>query len=49
MRVLVTVGRDQDPAELGPVAPNVHIARWIPQADVLPHADAVVCTAAPAR
>ena len=32
-----------DPAELGPVAPNVHVARWIPQADVMPHAAAMVC------
>jgi MGT family glycosyltransferase len=43
VRVLVTVGRDCDPAELGPVAPNVHVERWIPQSDVLPHAAAVVC------
>ena len=42
VRVLVTVGRDQNPADLGPTAPNVHVARWIPQADVLPHAAAVV-------
>jgi UDP:flavonoid glycosyltransferase YjiC (YdhE family) len=42
VRVLVTIGRDRDPAELGPVAPNVHVARWIPQADVLPHAAAMV-------
>ena len=43
VRVLVTVGRECDPAELGPVAPNVHVARWIPQADVMPHAAAMVC------
>jgi UDP:flavonoid glycosyltransferase YjiC (YdhE family) len=43
IRLLVTVGRDQDPAALGPVAPNVHVARWIPQADVLAHADALIC------
>jgi MGT family glycosyltransferase len=42
VRVLVTIGRDRDPAELGAVAPNVHVARWVPQADVLPHAAAVV-------
>jgi UDP:flavonoid glycosyltransferase YjiC (YdhE family) len=42
-RVLVTVGRDRDPADLGPVAANVHVARWIPQADVMPHATAMVC------
>jgi MGT family glycosyltransferase len=42
VRLLVTVGRDCDPAELGPVAPNVHVARWVAQADVLPHAAAIV-------
>ena len=43
VRVLLTVGRERDPRELGPVAPNVHVARWVPQADVMPHAAAVVC------
>jgi UDP:flavonoid glycosyltransferase YjiC (YdhE family) len=43
VRVLVTVGRERDPAELGPTAPNVHVARWIPQADVMPHAAAMIC------
>jgi UDP:flavonoid glycosyltransferase YjiC (YdhE family) len=43
VRVLVTVGRDRDPADLGPVPPNVHVARWVPQADVMPHAAAMVC------
>ncbi len=43
VRVLVTVGRDRDPADLGPVAANVHVARWIPQADVMPHAAAMIC------
>jgi UDP:flavonoid glycosyltransferase YjiC (YdhE family) len=43
VRVLVTIGRERDPAELGPVAPNVHVARWVPQADVMPHADVLVC------
>jgi MGT family glycosyltransferase len=42
VRLLVTVGRDCDPADLRPVAPNVHVTRWVPQADVLPHAAAVV-------
>lgn len=42
VRVLVTVGRERDPQELGPVAPNVHVARWVPQADVMPHAAAIV-------
>jgi UDP:flavonoid glycosyltransferase YjiC (YdhE family) len=43
MRVLVTVGRDRDPSELGPLPPNVHVESWIPQADVMPHATAMVC------
>jgi UDP:flavonoid glycosyltransferase YjiC (YdhE family) len=43
VRVLLTVGRDRDPRELGRVAPNVHVARWVPQADVMPHVAAMVC------
>jgi UDP:flavonoid glycosyltransferase YjiC (YdhE family) len=43
VRVLVTVGRERDPRELGPVGPNVHVARWVPQADVMPHAAVMVC------
>ncbi|HEX5618585.1 MAG TPA: glycosyltransferase [Solirubrobacteraceae bacterium] len=43
VRVLVTIGRDRDPRDIGPVGPNVHVARWVPQADVMPHADVMVC------
>ena len=43
VRVLLTIGRERDPAELGPVPPQVHVARWVPQADVMPHAAAMVC------
>jgi UDP:flavonoid glycosyltransferase YjiC (YdhE family) len=43
MRVLVTIGRERDPADLGPTSATVHVARWIPQADVMPHAAAMVC------
>ena len=43
VRVLVAVGRDRDPRDIGPVGPNVHVARWVPQADVMPHADVLVC------
>lgn len=43
VRVLVTVGRDRDPAELGPVPANVQVERWIPQREVMPHAAAMVC------
>ncbi len=42
-RVLVTVGREIDPAALGPLPPHVHVERWVAQERVLPHAAAVVC------
>jgi UDP:flavonoid glycosyltransferase YjiC (YdhE family) len=42
-RVLVTIGRDRDPADLGTVPANVHVARWVPQADVMPYTAAMVC------
>ena len=32
VRVLVTTGRDADPAELGPLPANVHAERWVAQA-----------------
>ena len=41
-RVLVTVGRHADPAELGPLPANVHVERWVAQASVMPHAAAMV-------
>jgi len=40
VRVLLTLGRD---LEVGHVPANVHVERWVPQADVLEHAAAVVC------
>lgn len=43
VRVLMTVGRTVDPADLLPVARNVHIERWVPQDDVFAQADLVVC------
>jgi UDP:flavonoid glycosyltransferase YjiC (YdhE family) len=42
-RVLVTIGRDRDPDELGPVPANVRVERWVPQADVMPQAVAMAC------
>ena len=41
-RVLVTVGPDGDPAALGPAPAHVTVARWVNQAEVLPHCAAVV-------
>jgi UDP:flavonoid glycosyltransferase YjiC (YdhE family) len=40
--VVVTVGGDIDPAELGPQPANVRVERFVPQAALLPHARAVV-------
>jgi UDP:flavonoid glycosyltransferase YjiC (YdhE family) len=40
--VVVTVGRQLDPAVLGEQPANVHVAGFIPQAAVLPHCDLVV-------
>jgi UDP:flavonoid glycosyltransferase YjiC (YdhE family) len=42
VRILVTVGRDADPAALGPLPPNVHVERWVAIAAVLRDAAALV-------
>ena len=41
-RLLVTIGRDRDPAEIGPLPANVRVEGWVPQAAVMPHAAAMV-------
>ena len=41
-RVLLTVGAVGDPGALGPLPPDVHVERWWPQRDVMPHASAMV-------
>ena len=41
-RVLMTVGRELDIDALGPLPPNVHVERFVPQADVFGHASLVV-------
>jgi UDP:flavonoid glycosyltransferase YjiC (YdhE family) len=41
-RVLVTVGVDADPAALGALPKNVHAERWVPMADILADAAAMV-------
>ncbi len=43
VRVLLTIGDAGDPAELGTLPANIHVERWVPQADVVPHAAAMVC------
>jgi UDP:flavonoid glycosyltransferase YjiC (YdhE family) len=41
-RVLMTVGRELDVDGLGPLPPNVHVERFVPQVDVFGHAGLVV-------
>ena len=40
--VVVTVGRDVDPAELGPQPPHVRVERYVPQTELLPRASLCV-------
>lgn len=42
VRVVVTVGPRGDPDALGPQPPNVHVARYIAQQELLPHCAGVV-------
>jgi UDP:flavonoid glycosyltransferase YjiC (YdhE family) len=42
IHLMVTVGRDIDPAEFGPQPANVQIERYIPQSWILPQCDLVV-------
>jgi UDP:flavonoid glycosyltransferase YjiC (YdhE family) len=42
LEVVVTVGPDNDPEELGPQQENVRVERYIPQADLLPRCSVVV-------
>lgn len=41
--VVMTLGRSMDPADLGPLPPNVEAHRWVPHPAVLRHAAAFVC------
>ena len=42
LRLVVTVGPDRDPAVLGEQPPNVHVARYIPQTQLMAHCSVVV-------
>jgi len=42
VNLIVTVGRDIDPAQFGPQPPHVHIERYIPQHLLLPRCDLVI-------
>jgi len=43
VRALITVGEGADPAQLGEPPANVRIESWVPQAEVLRYAAAMVC------
>ena len=45
VRVLLTIGREADPGAFADVPANVRVESWVPQAEVLGRADAVVCHA----
>lgn len=40
--VVVTIGRERDPAELGEQPPHIHVERYIPQSLLLPECDMVI-------
>ena len=42
LNIILTVGNQNDPAELGPQPDNVHIEQFIPQEQLLPRCDVVV-------
>lgn len=42
VRILLTLGRGGEPTALEPLSPNVHVERWWPQDDIMPHAAAMV-------
>ena len=42
VRVLMTLGTEVDPADLGPVPGNVHVESWVPQSAVMAHASVMV-------
>ena len=46
MQVIMTTGKNRDPAELdlGSIAPNVRVERWVPHSDLLPRTDVLVTT-----
>jgi MGT family glycosyltransferase len=42
VNLIVTLGRDGDPADFGSQPENVHVERYIPQSLLLPHCDVMV-------
>lgn len=41
--IVVTIGPDRDPSELGPLPANVHVEPYLPQSLLFPSCDLVVC------
>jgi MGT family glycosyltransferase len=46
MQVILTTGGNREPAELdlGRIAPNVHVVRWVSHTELLPHLDVMITT-----
>ena len=46
MQVILTTGGNREPSELdlGPIAPNVHLVRWVSHTELLPHLDVMITT-----
>lgn len=42
VNLIITLGREKDPADFGPQPANVHIERYIPQTLLMPYVDAMV-------
>jgi len=44
IEVVMTTGRHRDPAtlNLGPLAPNIRVERYVPHSDLMPHTDCLV-------
>jgi len=42
LNLIVTLGRDKDPADFGPQPANIHIERYIPQSLLLPYCQLIV-------
>jgi MGT family glycosyltransferase len=46
MQVILTTGGNREPSELdlGPIAPNVQVVRWVSHTELLPHLDVMITT-----
>src|SRR4029077_2289714 len=46
MEVILTTGGNREPEELqlGPIAPNVHVVRWVSHSELLPLTSVVITT-----